>query len=82
MTSSNVKLISAYFSSLERECYYGTVEVTLQAGRVKFTREIKSKQDFEIAAAAWDDLSSDVKSDLREKFKDNTKFQELMRLKT
>lgn len=75
----NQKVIAEYFGRLEREGYFGTVEVTLADGRLKFTREIKSKQDFEIVADAWEFLSPEVQSAQREKFGKNEKFLALIK---
>lgn len=75
----NNKLISAIFAKLEDERYYGTFEVTLVAGKLKFVRKIQSLQDFELAAQCWDLLSIEAQQEIRTEFGSNAKFQELMR---
>jgi hypothetical protein len=77
--STNLDLILAYFKELEEENFFGTVEITLQGGKMAYSREMQSKQDFEIAVQSWDTLSDDLKSKLRDKFSKNEKFQALMK---
>jgi hypothetical protein len=77
--TDNIKLVAGYFAKLEAEGYHGTVEVTMQGGRVKFTREIRSRQDFEMALDCWDLLSIETQTEIRERFKDNAKFQALIK---
>ena len=79
MKSANLELLLSYFENLENQNYYGTVEVTLQAGQIAFTREIRSRQDFEIAADSWDKLSDNAKLELRKKLGNNTKFLDIIK---
>ena len=72
--TTNLELIMAYFKALEDEEFYGTIEVTLQAGNIAYTRELQSKQAHEIAAEAWESLSDSSKKELLK----NQKLQNML----
>lgn len=79
--SSNLELIIAYFKSLEEKNFFGTIELTLQGGKLAYTRELRSLQDFEIAAKCLPDLSEEAQDKILESFKNNSKFRAAMEKK-
>ncbi len=81
MTSTNLDLILIYFKGLEEKNFFGTVEITLQGGKMAYSREMQSIQDYEIAAESWDSLTPELQDKVRVKFSKNEKFQALMKKK-
>jgi hypothetical protein len=67
-TSDSLILISKYFKKLEDENYYGTIEVTLQGGKLAFTREVRSRQAHEIAADIFEEVDDDIKARFTKRF--------------
>lgn len=78
MKSANLELVNAYFAKLEKDGFFGTVEVTLQGGKFAHAREYKSVQDFEVAASSWESLPKEAQTQLLAKFGANAKFKEAM----
>lgn len=76
--SPNLELILSLFAELEENHFYGTVEVTLQDGKLSYVRKLQSEQDFEIAARNWERLPDSAKLKLQEKFTGHAKFNKLI----
>lgn len=79
--STNLELIRIYFKNLEERNFFGTVEVTLQGGKMAYCREMQSIQDFEVIADHWDEFSEEVQAEFKRKFCKNEKFMALLKKK-
>lgn len=73
--SMNLELILAYFKELEEKNFFGTIELTLQGGKMAYSRELRSLQDFELAAKFLPSLKPGMRQRMLEHFKNNSKFK-------
>lgn len=79
MKSPNIELIIAFFEELERDHFFGSVDVTMQGGKLAHVRKYESVQDFEIVAQNWDTFSDEVQQQFKDKFGTSAKFAEAMK---
>lgn len=79
MKTSNIELVIAFFEQLERDGFYGSVDITMQNGKFAHARKYESVQDFEIVAQNWNTFSDAVKAQFKEKFGTNAKFAEALK---
>lgn len=79
MKSPNIELIISFFEELERDHFFGSVDVTLQGGKLAHVRKYESVQDFEIVAKNWHTFSEEVKTQFKDKFGTSTKFAEALK---
>jgi hypothetical protein len=79
MKSTNIELVIAFFEELEREGFFGSVDITMQGGKFAHARKYESIQDFEVVAKNWHTFSEDVQKQFKDKFGTSAKFAEALR---
>ena len=79
MISENILILLSYFESLEQEQYYGTIEITLNGGKFIHSRELRSRQAYELALEKWETFPKEVQKEIEKRFKNKAQFQEKLR---
>jgi len=71
---ANLALLVTYFRELQKAKFYGIVELTLQDGELKVSRETRSRPVAALAASIWAQIPGKAKKNLKERLKDHKGF--------
>lgn len=71
---AELALIVAYIRDLQKEKFYGVVELTFNNGEFKISRETKSRPIGSLAADIWPKIPMKAREPLKKKLKEHKGF--------
>lgn len=71
---AGLSLLLAYFRQKQKDKFYGTIEVTMQAGEARHFRETRGVPAAAVASEVWAAIPDKVKKSLKDKFKGQPAF--------
>lgn len=71
---AELAMMVAYLRDLQKRKFFGTVEVTFQAGELKMSREIRTRSVGSLASDLWAQIPARAHDSLKEKLKSHKGF--------